>query len=437
MKNLNKFVLSVLLFSTSIYSYGSKGHIICTKAIINVLRANGYNNFAQELTKERNINGQSLSYIELILYGYNGFGGVESPDVTAYYDPEFENIFGGILRNCYDGLIPPSIQNIYTYENFKNKIASFSQSSTSNVADLQKGTQHTYCVDIQGDNLFDKLSKANYFASKEYEKAIEYKNTIYFQSLAQLGRVLHYIQDVTVPHHAKLKQNISDLFLVYQNGGNQESASQYKYESMFISQNYSVDNSGTNDKKPGEVGYIPPSRMASDWVFRENNQVVNGMRLKIYNELLNQNLSQIVINNATKAKTYFDYCDGLCAYELHCSDVNNNNLCDFEEANYRTCFDYSVFSTCDCDESYAVFDGQLGGVVLEKIQGYLEVPYRLITINIGPFTMEYELRGQDDNFTYVSEKLFTEAVNSCAAVLIKYFNAKKDFPISIILNLLD
>jgi len=393
------FTISILLAFNVSHAY-YEGHINITKAAIQCLVLNGYGPFANDLLN-KTINDKT--YLSYIIDGIDNNSGVLGPDNKAYYDPAFEAAIDQIILDVYNGM-PSPVQVMFTFADFKAKMRSFAPAGMSNAEEILKSSiQHTYCLDIQGDNLLDKISKAPYYAQLEFDKAVQIMsaaNKAKDQSqqaagLAQLGRSIHYIQDLTVPHHTNLMQNTNDATTAAFNGGNTQLASQFQYEVVHINTYFQV-NEGNN---------------AENWsaLFHGNQFPIEKLCINLID--MTKSITQISIDNAKTARPFFDYCDGMCEYAA--APMGNGG--------------FDLLSASPCTMNMDAWDGSIYSIFLGAY--YVKYVFNKKTQLCGcPWgicgcaDLAYPYYGKYENFDYVASSMLPIAIKSTTLAIIKFFN---------------
>lgn len=311
-----KTTLFLLLLSFNVFPYGWVAHKNIALAAIHSLRVSGYNDFAKDLIIKRP-ELDNLSYIEIIVDGYNGFegeGGVLGPDKLGIEDPATIQKFNSIIETYYNGFVPALIRPFYTLDQLKAKLALManSQGITDLNGDAIKGTQHTYAVDIHADptDPLIPLSCANKLAQQEYELAVFYKNNGELKkALAQLGRAIHYLQDVTVPHHAKFRQNYWDVLAGVLNN----TPSQQAYEEIHSGFCFSVTQDPDNlDASKWIV--VNASATPSQYVLTDQDFILgeaDDIGIVTKNGIERPGIKEKIEEIVAISKQYFDYCDGM------------------------------------------------------------------------------------------------------------------------------
>jgi hypothetical protein len=167
---------------------------------------------------------------------------------------------------------------------------------------LRGSTQHTY-VHKEGSALgasFENMTVAPWAGQAEFNLAIEaWNRRDYDVALMLLGRSLHYIQDITVPHHTEMDGNLPDLMAGICGGlGQYKKPSQSDYEGDYVNSylykpsSYSID------------GYDP-----AKW--------------DIKNDI-------IAIQQEVQRMRYIEKCDGLPKYWLFGYGSSPNQYCSVD-----------------------------------------------------------------------------------------------------------
>lgn len=433
------------------HSYGGKGHVMVTQGIIHCLRVNGYHDLARDLILDRSddfekagittsfvFDGENVnlkSYLDILAYGYPnsgvlGKGGAASPDIESYPDPDFESRFLDVVRGFYETFFTVNqIQEPFPFEDFENKLKRFARGSVDDPASaMVAGMQHTYSVDLKTtiDNPFSQFSVADAFAQKEYDEAVrifrEEGNAP--KSFAQLGRVLHYAQDVTVPHHAKAFQNIYDVHLAYKAGGAMSATSQDKYESAYIDGAISIANDtyeGWQIFHEDPVGKARPiwdefllfpyyDHLFLVWAYRSIKRPPSA---KIRQPAFVENIVQ---KNAYIAAEQFDYCDGECANELQ-----TNNLYVLGPVLKTKSYGYCP-SPWDCDMiSNPTIDCAPHVMALVNWKDTIIPPPPRLDHKIGTV---YTIRvGRGEDYHRTAGTLIPLAVLACSKIVVEFCRA--------------
>jgi hypothetical protein len=160
--------------------------------------------------------GKSLTNDEINGYSscpYYNFEKSLNKDIDAAASALFSDRYPFMAMNVSD-----KVASAFGVPTFKDIAAigvrtAFIQGAGSSVDKLKCATQHTY---VTGEGMFggafNDISIAPYCAEAEYNMAVEaWQTGDRAEAMRRLGRVLHYVQDITVPHHISLDANIPDI----------------------------------------------------------------------------------------------------------------------------------------------------------------------------------------------------------------------------------
>jgi len=231
MKSSLKFAIAAIAFisaSNSIYGYGGTAHGILAKESLKLLKKSNpvIFDFYRSIGLDTNT---------ILIYA-------KEPDDVPAGDASFQANFETAVNSIIDkyffsnpfaefaSFINP-IKSKISRESLKaviSKAISFGATSSS-TADYYKmaqcATQHTYVYDpafptgnarLKAINDvgvdFSYVCKAPQTAEGEYTQARSFYAGGYFSmSARQLGRVMHYLQDITIPHHCEIPGNWPDV----------------------------------------------------------------------------------------------------------------------------------------------------------------------------------------------------------------------------------
>ncbi len=215
-----KMLLFVALVG-NIFGYSSNGHRLISELSIDYLSSKG-----KDVPYEMFYGGIIASSAE--------------PDQIPLHESEINRIFPG-LNYDFNHTIARSLStawtkfvftkttgaNIVTYgtglvisELVSRKI--FDEADPSDIEDLKTSTQHTFVGYYSSDDpiarlpefsqTIGKISIADYCAEVEYQMAVmAWKSGNRPEAIRRLGRSLHYVQDITTPHHSNLTMNLPDI----------------------------------------------------------------------------------------------------------------------------------------------------------------------------------------------------------------------------------
>lgn len=440
-------------------AYTGYGHRMTTRAALKVLGLNGYGRVQNRLTNEGSITGYP-NYIDFLT------AMATDPDESPFPDPELASRVNECIRTLIGNVFETSLA-----ERVLDEIVEITQDASIEeiVADLlengyyetslRQGTQHTLPYDpyltlpittnrwatvteaggLLGYNWhttditahlgtlngvassFAALLDASEIIDREYRQAVRAigGQAFYYATDAQkvssmksLGRALHYIQDVTVPHHTELPGNFYDLFVMIigvLNGEDEETierkTSQWRYEGEFIQNTYYF-----NEVK-GQIYVKATDEPLLSWA--EWNDEMSGLA-----EIRDRPVSWMVrdVRSTVFLGHFMDYCNGLPNYRIN---------------DYRTYTGgwipwlYHIYDTEDYDDLMNLAKGYF---LLDVDHNYLE-GRRQVLVQGGYTEHPTSRSDKNDDFAMVARHLLPLAVKYTAAVIAKYADdVRLDFP---------
>lgn len=459
MKKALVYVLPmIVLLNNFLYGYGSEQHKMLSNAAIHVsLKQSRYLKLYKFLL-ENNL-------IDYIVQNSS------KPDSEPLTDEEIRNNcelntynFKGFIDSKLDYIINrvfnesaffSDVISNQTKQFVAEELSSVSSESVNmtNEQKLRAATQHTYVAHPGKTThevaiLFGEITIAPYAAQAEYNMAVSALNGKQFsqatndersEALKRLGRTLHYIQDITVPHHCEIGGNYWDLYYGLYTG-NINNSSQTAYENNYIRDNYYFDSANKKFIRIGENQEVYKNiKWIFDWdkLYRkevgpgmyksvhlyewEENGYYENNPLKFERDLINISIKDLIITlrNDIIDHTYMDFCDGVQRYSTYhkvaCSTLGGiiggitwgKLYADILPAHFEHCYDEP--NVC---------------VPNWTLTGYTWTTFR--TVN--------------DNFKYVSDNLLPGAITNSAKIIAKFFHEtqgfNKDIDIAPILNLI-
>lgn len=339
----------------------------------------------------------------------------------------------------------------------KNKMLSEGLNPTvNNINALLSATQHTYVCYPGKDTYppskkFGEITISPFAAQIEYDLAKKALNGKKFsqastseknEALRRLGRVMHYVEDVTVPHHCELPGNLFDLL----DGLNKSAgsidptkvqASQTTYEGKHINDNYYFDatiktfyRKDDNTNSFSQINWNYSDDLISDPNLGFTHHTIqylktgylNNSPLKFCDNYNNKSIQDIITNtrNYVVDSRLMDFCDGISRYNFLARNTSYYSIAPLS----------LLWSVMYCKE----FPKYFSRIYDRTIS--VPTPWCFFSCPLQQ-TTEFTV---DDNLFYVSDKLVPLAITNCAKVIAKYFyeteGIKKDPDITPVINLL-
>jgi hypothetical protein len=425
------------------FSYGGTEHQLLSHGISESLYYSGYRSFASVLLTSRpELSNQS--YMDIIIY-YSS-----EPDKIRLTADEINNNNSG-LTGYKDDQATLDAAAKYWFDNcFHPYWTSF-----SSISDLLRNSAieilkivWSWDAYLNGGNAYDKLvtafqhtyvetpaqpegsiftknypiSVSPYAAQTEYNIAVrEWKSGNYHEAMRRLGRTMHYIQDITVPHHCEVGGNYPDIIVA----GSMGKSSQYNYETLHIESCFAWQNDAQGDNhffkvQSGGVKFANPSLLKDELIFefpyafyqnppiQQSSFRTNERNLAFITSVadLIKNMQNYVITPGKyKPYRYLEYADGL--------DEFNRN-----DRNYSTCggmyTDLSKYAHHFIFPIYLyIFKGDQCTI------GNWTNPKCLCTEDF--LCRCYNMCGVSDNYDLVSNELVPFAIRECAKVVQMFF----------------
>jgi hypothetical protein len=426
MKRFLFLFLFIPLVSFSLYGYGGAQHDTISKASIASLKINGFFTLNQYLSNHFLPDGATSYKQKLIAsaetadlvplsdaeintyssyvserkksYNYKSMLTASAPGIIAkfngYLPPAYQLAAGVIVSTAFPILatVGSTVGFAVIIVDPQLFVKGFKMASAEVDTALQsskKAFHHTYAEGDPNYGVVYDLQIAPYAAETEYNMAKALWSTDKQTALYRLGRCLHYIQDMTVPHHSEIQGNWPDLMqgLTLSNitsGTVTTSSSQFKYETTEAS-NLSVDN---NDNSFFRGAPISGKVKFSDVDYALNVKT----RMK--------NIHNYVFNNNSLSRSMF-MCDGIDRFDI------------------KVCIDppLPLPPICPPVSNQDMAKGKIYTLYMPHA-GYSELKDPLSGYVIGK---QYTGVGTNDNMTLVANDLIPYAVAQCAQVLAQFF----------------
>lgn len=477
---MRRLLLAVFLACGFSYSFNGANHELLTKAA-----------FYQSL--EESHYSSIIELVETIPGGVNTLiGGSSLPDRKPLTDTEMQQ-YSSLPNYDFDQWVDSQFETLvdkyighsgFLVDMARDKVkAVLRKEFVGEEQTLRFATQHTYVADpaTSDDHIaefFGQITVSPYAAQAEFNMAIEALNGKSFQdatiteklnAIQRLGRVLHYIQDITSPSSCELGGNVNDLFLEISEKKGGGSWAQNLFEKEHIESNFRFNEQTSKLEKKNSSGIfetyrvqawkrehithgrsimgwtkfdlLTPTQRCKDMYFDPNiysyNQYHEGdIRLmleygtnetiemvstgfsssspfKFSLDMNNQTIHEKIVSlrNTMYQSDLIDWCDGIPAYSPYffykVRERGNQHYALWEEVGPGG-------TRHACGASFAY--------LIRQILYSITLPKYIHPSNqTGTEGEPDEVVGVDDNLEYVSDFVVPLAVTNSAKVITKFF----------------
>lgn len=301
---LKKTMFFMLLILQAVFPYGDNAHREITNGIMAVFHNNNNTALIQFLNSSEHLSDPVETYLSLLrtyapepdeldkiltddeINTYSSLNNYNSNDI-------YETMMQELTDLIYNSILAPfkwdPLFGILPRLLVKNNVIDISGiGAEEDKMRMLTSAQHTY---VSGDkiagNRLDHILIAPYAAEAEYNMAKElyHDPATRREALRRLGRALHYVQDLTVPHHDQLVGNIPDLVqgvIKHLEGEDvTEGSAQNAYEVVYVSNSLTVNVDDPNNIDVTFSGNSINDRLA--YSTSENGFINNGIVAELIN----------------------------------------------------------------------------------------------------------------------------------------------------------
>lgn len=373
MKNKKCFIF-LFLAIVNTYSYTTGNHELLAKASIhNSLPRSNYNKLYKFLLEN--------NYIDILVKAAGEPDWIPLTDEEVRENSELSNYtFEGLIDSKLNE-ISNEILNIDAFpfgdkleerlvETVDNKLQETDKASgMKHVDKLRCATQHTYVYHPEkkhhrSEKLLGDFTIGPYAAQAEYNLAKKVLGGVKFseasaelqnEALRRIGRVLHYIQDITTPSSCELVGNFNDLFINFSDPEKYPSytTNQDEQEGESIEENYFFDpikkefyrkddNTEKFQQIKWELKEIDDGNWGSEKIrieYRRNGFIDGDPLVFSLHDKRDIKNTIIDLRNDIYDSRLMDFCDGVERYTF----LKYENLLQYDGYNPKVILQYKLF----------------------------------------------------------------------------------------------